>query len=70
MEGNQGEAPFLLGKRLAQPPSPIRMGHRNRTLGQTIEDRKGGNRETLQHNVDCKGDYKVGTKKTGEIGEL
>ena len=35
-------------ERLAQLPSPIWMGHRDRTLGQTVEDREGGDREMQQ----------------------
>ena len=69
VEGNQRETPFLLGKRLARLPSPIRKGHRDGTPGQTVEDREGCNRGMLPQDVDDRGDHKVGIK-TGETGEL
>ena len=69
MEGDQRKAPFLLGKRIARPHSPIWTGQWDGILGQTIEDREGGDREMSQQNLDSRGDYKVGTK-IGETGEL
>ena len=38
-------ASFLLGKRVAQPPLPIRTGHRDGTPG-PLESRKGGGQGT------------------------
>ena len=69
MEGNRGEAPFLIGKILARPPSPICTGYWDRTPGQIIEDKEGGNTETSQQNINSRGDYRVGTK-LGETDEL
>ena len=69
VEGIKEKPLFLLGKRLARPPSPIRMGHEDGTPGQTVEDTKGGDWGMSQQNVDDRGDRKVEIK-TGETGEL
>ena len=61
---------FVLPREKSSPaPSPIRTGHRDGTPGQTVEDREGGDRGMSQHNVDDRGDHRVGIK-TGETGEL
>ena len=57
------------GKRVARPPSPIRTGHRDGTLGQAVEDREGCDRGMSQQDVDDRGDHKVGIK-AGETGDL
>ena len=45
------------------------MGHRDGTLGQTVEDREGGDKGMSQQNIDDRGDHIVGMKM-GETGEL
>ena len=45
------------------------MGHQDGTLGQTIEDREGGDKGMLQQNKDGRGDHRRGMK-IGETGEL
>ena len=68
MEGDSGEASFLLGKLKAQPPSPIRVGHQDGTP-RLVEDKEGSDRDMSQQNIDDRGDRRVGMK-TGETGEL
>ena len=65
MEGDQGEALFLLGKLNARSPSSIQSGHWDGTPRQ-VEDREGGDREMLQQNVDDRGDCRVGIKNRGD----
>ena len=68
MEGNQRETPFLLGKRLARPPSPIRTGHRDGTPG-PLESREGGGEGTSPQDLDSRGEHRVGEEMRG-TGEL
>ena len=68
VEGNQRETPFLLWKRLARPPLPIRTGHRDGTPG-PLESREGGGEGTSPQDLDSRGEHKVGAK-TGGTGEL
>ena len=68
MERGKGEAPFLLRKRLAQPPSPIWMGRRDGTLG-LLESREGGDEGTPPQDLDNRGERIVGEEMRG-TGEL
>ena len=68
LEGNQRETPFLLGKRLAWPPSPIWTGHRDGTPG-PLESREGGGEGTSPQDLDNRGEHIVGEEMRG-TGEL
>ena len=68
MEGNQRETLFLLGKRLARPPSPIQTGHRDGTPG-PLESREGGGEGTSPQDRDSRGEHRVGEEMSG-TGEL
>ena len=62
------EALHLLRKRLAWPPSPIRTGHWNGTLG-PLGTKEGGGEGTSPQDLDSRGEHRVGeeTRGTNEL---
>ena len=64
MERNQRATSFLLGKRLAQPPSPIWTGHRDGTPG-PLDNREGGGEGTSPQDLGSRGECKVGQEMRG-----
>ena len=68
MEGNQGEASHLLKKLNARPPSPIRMGHQDGTLG-PLDSREGDDEGISSQDLDNRGEHTVGQEMRG-IAEL
>ena len=68
--GRKSRRNFVLPREKSSPaPFAIRTCHRDGTPRQTVEDREGCDRGMSQHDIDDKGDYRVGIK-TGETGGL
>ena len=68
MERNQRETSFLLGKRLARPPSSIWTGHRDGTP-RPLESKEGGGEGMSPQDRGGRGEHRVGEEMKG-TGEL
>ena len=64
MERDQRETSFLLGKRLARPPSPTQMGHWDRTPG-PLDSREGGGEGISLQDLDSRREHRMGQEMSG-----